>query len=129
MRWDTNIPEAAQPRPLRQREAAGQFRFGLGVEVPSQACEVVCLKCTRIRVSRRQGQTFLGTRGHVLPSRAQVRYSATQDVTDAQWLTSYAWKSQNAPAGSLSAMRNSRAPPWPAWPGHRADILDAGSKS
>ena len=24
------------------------------------------------------------------------------------------WKSQNVPAGSLPAMRNSRAPPWPA---------------
>ena len=41
MRWDTNIPEAAQPRPLRQRGAVEQFRFGLGVEVLSQACEVV----------------------------------------------------------------------------------------
>ena len=41
VRWDSNIPEAAQPRPLRQREAVEQFRFGLGVEVLSQACEVV----------------------------------------------------------------------------------------
>ena len=41
VRWDSNIPEAAQPRPQRQREAVQQFRFGLGVEVLSQACEVV----------------------------------------------------------------------------------------
>ena len=41
VRWDTNIPEAAQPRPLRQREAVEQCRFGLGVEVLSQACSVV----------------------------------------------------------------------------------------